>query len=294
VRTAYKIFVGGDVGGLQRISGTFSETSAFAAFTLPLLAFTFSLALNHYRPLFTGVLSGFLFALLMFSTSGTAYAGTAIYATLLFTGWIIKGDMPGNFLVLFLWGVACAVCYVLIFEPALAERVLAFFDAAVFNKLETESGQSRSSWNTQAWVNFVETYGLGVGVGSAYASSIVMVVISNLGIPGSLLFLLFLYKVLVTKKLECSGLNDTIGRASRHALLAALAAEAVSARVLYLGIAFYAFAAAAVQARLHSGMAGTGTEVRAGCSAQSMANVPWKLYQRREIEEKRTGLGVLR
>src|SRR5260370_34676128 len=99
----------------------------------------------------------------------------------------------------------------------------------------------RSSANNQAWSNFVDTYGLGVGLGTTKASSFAIVLVSNLGVVGAALFLAFLVNVLRAPGAETSA----VVRAARAAVLAALIAACTSGTVFDLGVAFFAFAPAA-------------------------------------------------
>jgi hypothetical protein len=252
VRNAgYAILAGGELAGLQRISGTFPEASAFSGFTLPLFAFTLSLWLSNVKPAYSGALALASLAFLLFSTSTTAYVGLAIYLTCvgLILAWrgLANGRIPqmGPLMLVGLFGLV-ALCSVVLFEPELVHRVANFFDVTVVNKLQSDSGISRSSWNHQAWLNFLETYGVGVGLGSARASSYPLVLLSNIGAVGTLLFLVFVFHVFRGVQPEPDLPAAETQRAARHAVLATLIGASVSATVFDLGVAFYAFAAAAV------------------------------------------------
>ena len=154
------------MAGLQRISGTFPEASAFSGFTLPLFAFTFSLWLSNVKPAYSGTLALGSLAFLLFSTSTTAYVGLAGYLACvgLVLAWrgLANGRIPqlGPLMLVAAFGLV-AVGTVVIFEPELVRRIGNFFDVTVINKLQSDSGISRSSWNHQAWLNFLETYGVG-------------------------------------------------------------------------------------------------------------------------------------
>ena len=269
VRNAgYAILVGGEVGGLQRISGTFAESSGFAAFTLPLFAFTATLWRERVRTWASGLLALATFGLLLLSTSSTAYAtlGAYVALVLLAGAWqamtryepmrIGKG-------VWLLWGAAVAACVLLLLRPELADRLTEFFGVTVARKLDSLSGLERTAWNQQAWTNFLDSRGLGVGLGSARASSYVLVLLSNVGVAGATLFLLFLGCALwAPSPTDALTTEDAraraVQRAARHALLAAVIAATVSAVVFDLGLSFYAFAAAAATPALsrHAGRHG--------------------------------------
>ena len=251
VRNAgYAILVGGDVGGLQRISGTFAETSTFSTFTLPLLAFTFCLWRDGVRPRYSGALALASLLLLLVSTSSTAYASLGVYAALVGASLLWRSmSRPqsrrmgaGAWL---LWSVAVLGCLLLLARPEIADRVSDFFSVTLGRKLESASGIERGSWNLQAWTNFLDLNGLGVGLGSARASSFALVLVSNLGALGTALFLGFVGRVLIAPKQALGDADAPVARASRHAVLTVLIAVCVSGTVFDLGLAFYAFAAAA-------------------------------------------------
>jgi hypothetical protein len=149
-----------------------------------------------------------------------------------------------------LWGAAVTACVLLLLRPEFADRLAEFFGVTVARKLDSLSGLERGSWNQQAWINFLDSRGLGVGLGSARASSYVLVLLSNVGLFGATLFLLFLGCVLwspgPTDALTVADAHArAVQRAARHAVLAAVIAATVSAVVFDLGLSFYAFAAAA-------------------------------------------------
>lgn len=250
VRTAgYAIFDAYESGGLMRIQGTFPETSVFAAFTLPLFAFAFSLWLSRVRTSYSGWLALASLGLLLLSTSGTAYTGLAIYlgCVALSLAWrgLSRGSVPqaNALIVVCSLGIAAGAALLLL-KPHVATRIDDFFEVTLMNKMQSSSGVQRSSWNRQAWENFLDTYGVGVGLGSARASSFFLVLLSNVGIAGTLLFLAFVVNVCRSPRSELEP-TSAVPRAARQAVLASLIASCISGTVFDLGVAFYAFAAAA-------------------------------------------------
>lgn len=246
VRNAYALFDAYEgAGGLMRVHGTFSETSGFSGFTVPLFAFTFSLWMNGVRSVYSGVVWILSLTFLLLSTSTTAYVGLALYAaTLIFVltyrGYI-RGVVPR--IGLLVAGSLLTMVFVgsfFVFETSFATWLEEYFSVTVFSKLDSISGVERSSWNRQAWLNFIETYGLGVGLGSARASSLLFVLASNLGLLGTLFFFAFVKRVIGNP----GRVVDPVTEASRQAFLAALATGIVSCGVFDLGVAFYSFAAA--------------------------------------------------
>lgn len=251
VRNAnYATMDGGEIGGLVRISGTFPEASAFSAFTVPLFAFTASLWRSGQGKPLAGWLALVSLALLAFSTSTTAYASLLMYFACLAVVAVWRVLWQGKIPVLgapavILWLTIVAACCVVLLKPEIVSRIAEFFQLTLLRKLESSSGVERSSWNAQAWQNFVDTYGLGVGLGSARASSFPLLLLSNLGVIGTALFAAFVIQVLRLAFGTNRSATAPVSRAAGHAVLAALLAATVSGTVFDLGMAFYAFAAAA-------------------------------------------------
>lgn len=247
VRNAYALFDAYEgAGGLMRIHGTFPETSAFSSFSLPLFAFCFSLWLHKVRSFLSGSLAALLLLMLMISTSTTAYAGLLLYATslgflLTYRGYI-RGTVPriGLLVAAALLGLVLLGSF-FVLETDIAQRLQDYFRLTLVDKMDSSSGIERGFWNRQAWSNFVDTYGIGVGLGSARASSFLLVLLSNLGAFGTLFFLAFLRRVTTNS----GTVIEPVTEASRQAVIATMSAALVSAAVFDLGLAFYAYAAAA-------------------------------------------------
>ncbi len=243
---SYANFEDYEQAGLMRISGTFPEASAFASFTLSLFAFVSTLWFCGDRTKWTGLLTVGTLAFLIISTSTTAYVGMTIYLTIVFGALIWKMYLVGRLrrlrlLAIVFCSLVCVMALVFALETPLAKAILRVVDVFIVSKMESDSGVERAQWNSQAWSNFIDTYGLGVGLGSARASSYPIVLLSNLGLIGTLFYCGFLGNVLSRAK----SASDPIQQASRNAVLASIISASLSATVFELGVAFYALAAAA-------------------------------------------------
>jgi hypothetical protein len=253
VRTAnYAIFDSYEEAGLMRVQGTFSETSAFAAFTLPLFAFCLRLWLSRVRSQYSGFLALASLGLLLISTSTTAYAALSLYllgcsAALLARVYLQGRLQRARALIGWATVLGLAVGAVALLAPQVFTRVANFAELTVLSKMQSSSGVERNSWNQHAWSNFLDTYGLGVGLGSARASGFALVLLSNVGLFGTLMFLAFSKAVLTANRSwQLDETHDVaVCLAARQAVIAGLVAALVSAAVFDLGIAFYVFAAAA-------------------------------------------------
>ena len=236
--------------GLVRITGTFPEASAFALFTMPLFAFTSTLWYLGSDRLKMGIYSTVSLLLLVLSTSTTAYVGLALYlggvGSFLLWQLYEKRRLPYlKVLSTLLATVLLLLLAAFVFDTPVARRATKVLDVMVLSKLESDSGMERSLWNAQAWSNFLDTYGLGVGIGSARASSYLLVLLSNTGLIGTICFFGFLFRVLTMNRKRTHGI---VQLASRNAVFAAFISACLSAAVFDLGVVFFAFAAAATTA----------------------------------------------
>jgi hypothetical protein len=241
---------GGSVGGLVRISGAFPETSAWSAYTLGIFGFVQALWANGYRVNVSAPLTILTLVFLLLSTSGTAYGGLAIMFgmiyTLLFyrrlTGVVHEREQ------IYFWGLGVLVFLlmaVMLFSPHIFTVVLDFFELTVVGKSSSESGQTRASWNINAWQNVIDTYGFGTGLGSNISSGFTALLFSNTGWFGALLFGMFLKKSFFENISSLSDANRALVIAGRWGMVGVLSAAIFSARVFDLGMPFFLFAAAA-------------------------------------------------
>lgn len=248
VRNAYALFDAYEgAGGLVRIHGTFSETSAYAAFGTPLFAFSFNLWLGGIRSAYSGPIAALQLVLLLVSTSSTAYAGLLIYGAILSLSLMRRERRAVPRLGLLTAGALlslAAIGSIFVFETKLGRELTEYFSITLFDKLQSSSGVERSDWNLRAWQNFLDTAGIGVGLGTARASSFALVLLSNLGLLGTCCYLMFVGKVLGTSNRDRAS-DRTLQTAFGQAMLAALAVACVSATVYDLGVLFYGFAAGA-------------------------------------------------
>jgi hypothetical protein len=246
IKTAqYAMLTGEEMNGMVRISGTFPETSAFAGFTLPLFVFCLNLWVLGYRPRLSGVLTLAAATMLLLSTSGTAYAGLGGYAlVLLFSrpGLISRAAIARKHRM-WLMAVCAGVLgtlYIILFLPGVADAITQLFRSSVLEKADSDSGIERMSWNTQGMTNFIDTYGIGVGLGSIRASSFVVATVASLGVVGTVCYGLFLGKsLLVPVPAHYPFEERAICYAARHSIFSALIGASLSSGMFELGTLFY-------------------------------------------------------
>lgn len=244
----YQLHVEETTGGLRRIVGSFTETSAFSYATVGSLGFTARLWLAGYKPRLTGALSLASLCLLAVSTSTTAYAATPVLLGLLYAGSLVRvARGPASVaefsflaiapLALLLAGLAVAL------TPSAVSALSGFLDVAIFQKSTSQSGLERAQWNQTAFQNFLDTFGLGGGLGSIRASSFALAVLSNLGVVGIVGFAAFLALVFFAKPNRTGSDLQFAGSASaRISCAGLLIAAMVSGALVDLGLMFYVFA----------------------------------------------------
>ncbi|WP_380058325.1 hypothetical protein ACFE33_06680 [Falsihalocynthiibacter sp. SS001] len=201
IRTAnYSMLVGHHMGGMKRMIGGFPEASAFGFFTLGLFGFwlRYLIVRGRSKLAFWALVATAL--VLLRSTSSAAYVAIVVLVALmggaaLFGG--VSGEIPKSGAII----TVCALGVVSFFALAsfaayqFLPPVTNFLDNAVFDKIDSQSGVERMSWNAQALTNFVDTYLLGAGLGSIRASNWLIACLGSIGVIGTALYLMFLYSV---------------------------------------------------------------------------------------------------
>lgn len=205
IRTAnYSLTLGQKTAGLNRMIGGFPEASSYGYLSLGLFGFWLSFWVTHKTRARTGAI---FLALMTFAvlrgTSSAAYVATmmlcVVFATsrvFAITGGVVRVRNAAILVTtLAMLPLAVAGLYS-IYElvPAFA----GFIDRALLDKLATESGIERMSWNAQALRNAADTYFLGAGLGSVRASNWLFSTLASTGAIGTALSIAFLYRVFRT------------------------------------------------------------------------------------------------
>lgn len=243
----YRIFDTAEVIGIKRLIGSFPEASAFASMTLALFAFTATLWLNGYRTMLSGPLCVLQAIALLLSTSTTAYVTLAIYLALLFCASVwraLRGRAgPIRLRALVVVPVAGGLIIALVMlHDGLSSAIYDMLDGLVFQKGSTDSALERGSWNLQALVNFIDSFGVGLGVGSVRASSSIVASLAALGVFGTLTYGLFIMGCIRAAGLDGHRESLAIREAAASACLALLIGGSISGTTIDLGLIFFACA----------------------------------------------------
>ena len=198
-------------------NATYAQNYVLYAGPMPRVSWPFSepvYASAWYAALFGGFVTLFLAGRRSnLALAGTLVAGFALANTLGATGilaigiylvlvlalvtWLIF-SRPGGRGVLFyqlilsvlVFASVLLACYLVLRHYGLVERAVSAFQNLMVGNNPTVWGDIRPHANQLAWSLVGDTYGLGVGLGANRASSYLAGLLSNTGIPGTILFLL--------------------------------------------------------------------------------------------------------
>lgn len=234
--------------GLKRIVGSFTEAAAFARATMGVFAFTATLWLCGRQSLLTGVIAAVSLLLLLFSTSSSGLAILPFMLGLLFltalriavfnhsaraSSAIVVAGVPALLLI--------AVVLIALNKEA-SSLVRSYVDLLLLTKLSSLSGIERSNWNTVAFQNVLDTWGLGVGLGTNRASSFALALLSNLGVVGVLLYGAFAFTAFLRIRETPGSYVADVKLAAQNACLGLIAVDLLISPVVDQGVFFYALA----------------------------------------------------
>lgn len=248
IRTAsYAYLVDVEEAGFWRIAGGHAEASAFGSVTLACLAFSYTYwRASRSQPML--LLTIVLFCLLILSTSSAAYAGFAIVAP--FAGLSIllsalRGRLTRRDILLFAlgWLALTAALFLYLYSERLFDPFVRLFESMILNKAMSSSAQERLYWNTVSMQAFLDTGGVGIGLGSSRASSWVVAVISQLGAVGLLLMSclvgLLLWDLVSSKRASEDPYTRALVSGARSSVLASLASASVASGSADPGLPFF-------------------------------------------------------
>ena len=243
----YTLHLDTEIDGLKRIVGSFTETSSFSYASIACLGFMGRLWLGGVAPALTLTISLATIALLILSTSTTAYVALPIMLCfLLMTGGFrllnSKTNATTLLFVVMTPLLAILALTTILLIPSVSDALYNFIDMSILRKGTSASGIERTQWNVFAFQNFIETYGLGAGVGSVRASSFVIAVLANLGVIGGGAYLMFIILVVSGQKAPRETYNGAVQAAAQTACVGMLIAATISGALIDLGLTFFILA----------------------------------------------------
>ncbi|MFZ0418042.1 MAG: hypothetical protein WAM04_08045 [Candidatus Sulfotelmatobacter sp.] len=150
---------------------------------------------------------------------------------------------------------SCLTAVAILLVPSLSQAVFAM----TVEKSEGMSFVSRVLADWDAWTLLVNTYGLGVGLGSSRPSSLIMTLLSTVGIVGTTLFAIVLYRVI---KLFPGKWGPSVLQMSFWSLIGLLVAQAIGIPDINRPVLWALFIVTAAQLNAYQ-RATRGAELRA-------------------------------
>ena len=183
------------IGSFERVIGGYSEASGFGAASAAFFSY-FAMSYLIVRKGSHGGLAAvnLLCALAAVSSTGVLALGAGTVFVLLHFRMFLGFSMSrvfGHVLILGLSVLAIAISVSFLF-PFVADGVSDLLDKLIFSKLDTLSGRERGAWSAAALNAFVQTWGLGAGVGSLRGNGFTSVLLGSVGVVGTLAFVLFI------------------------------------------------------------------------------------------------------
>lgn len=254
---SYTMHVGETFAGFKRIVGTFPEASGYGASALALLSFSLFLWLERFPIKHLGTISLIGATTIVFCTSTSAYT----VAGLMFVIFVATGvwqlwrmEASRTYIAFLLLAVLVLPTLVigLMLVPTAWDAVVGLYNEAFAQKLDSQSGEERTAWNRLAMMAFFDTSGIGAGLGSVRTSSFAAALLSNVGLPGTLLFAIFAYRFLMhTKEPITDRGNRSICRAAIMSTICQLGSAMVANGGLDLGLMFSVTLALATSSPRH-------------------------------------------
>lgn len=235
------------VGDLRRIIGSWPEASAFANATLGAFGFTGMMWLCGRQPLLNGLLALMSLMFIVFSTSSTGLVGAVAILAILYmaaawrcsTAWQDRFSAAAFIAGPLLLGL---LIMIIVSSDAASTKVYDYLDTLVLSKSTSDSGMQRSAWNAQGWRNFLETWGLGVGLGTNRTSSFPLALLSNLGVPGVAFYLMFIVSVFGARQGIPRSYRNDIRSAAQIGCISLLVGSVLSGPSIDQTLLFYVLA----------------------------------------------------
>jgi len=188
------------MAGLFRINGPFEEPSTVGYVFTGFLLFAWARYRNNQTPASAALVAACI-ACLLVSTATTAFAGLGLFGVLaLFdaaSGRVRLLPRAPSALDLVSIGAGClALAGATVLIMANWQGISLMLTNVLVNKSQSTSFQERAFADLLALNISVETYGIGVGLGSHKANSLFLTLLSNVGVAGLFMFCAFVFRLL--------------------------------------------------------------------------------------------------
>ena len=185
--------------------------------------------------------------LIILSTSSSGLGGTPFVLALLYVTAIVRNgvrpDRPYECAAIMsaplLIGAGIAA---VLLDDKTSKIISDHLDILIFSKSGSDLGIERGAWNVQAMLNFFDSGGLGVGLGTVRTSGLLAALLSNIGVLGFLFYLLFVVTIFGTKGGTPRSFTSDMRMAARNACIGLTVGDLFVAPVVEQGLLFYVFA----------------------------------------------------
>lgn len=252
LRTAnYSILSEAEMMGFKRMIGGFPEASSFGSFSMGLMGFWLHRYLVDPKSRIALVMLLIALFCVVRSTSSAAYVALVVYIgvyAVYGAATRMRSVLSRQIVITAILGVLLVWHAMIIIYAAyeMVEPVAAFLNETVFEKLGSDSGVERMSWNAQALRNLFDTWLIGAGLGSARASNWLLSSLGSIGVPGTVLFAAFLVAVFRMRVAVQGTLAEMTVSALKWGCAATLVTDVLIASTPNLGVFFFAMAGLAV------------------------------------------------
>ncbi len=247
---SYALAVDVEVFSSKRVVGLMPEASSFGNMCVNFLAFLYFFRRAADDVFLSDRLIPLLMALLVLliylSTSSAAYVGLGFLGVMMGFEWLWRAlknkrnKLLKQGLMVELWllniALICFLITVLVY-PELFDPIVERVDRMVFQKTESYSYVERSMWNTVAWQALLDTYGIGVGFGSARTSNGVVALVSSVGVVGTIFYALFLLQFFLRHTTREDHYGEAFISACKWSFLPPFLVDALIASAADFGIA---------------------------------------------------------
>jgi hypothetical protein len=181
------VYIQTEVGGAARFRGIFSEPAALASAAVAAIAYGLSTVARvrgakRLGPLVLIAISIFLGVVSTSTTFVVAIVALAVIAGLTFgLGFLSRRTR-------FSVGVTVLACALAIAAVWALPAIGSFVATTLGDKVGTASYAQRSSADSDSYRVFIDTWGIGVGLGAGRASSLLPTLLSTTGLIGTLLY----------------------------------------------------------------------------------------------------------
>jgi hypothetical protein len=235
------------VAGLRRIIGSWPEASAFAGASMAVIGFCGTLWICGRHSAISGLLFALSCILIVRSTSSGGIAALPaclgiLYLTSVFRCGGSSGTRASLAVVMAFPIGALLFAFLLILNSDLYQQVYDFIDITILSKPTSLSAIERNTWNASGISNFFESYGFGVGLGTVRTSSFAVALLSNVGVPGTFFFLLFLMTAVLLPRGIPRTYESDVGLAARNGCLCLIIGALISGSTVDLGLIFFIMA----------------------------------------------------